>query len=273
MRKKLTLLILASPFYFFIGCVTNPITGQDELMLFSPQQDIELGRKYAPEVEKQLGGRIENQTLQNYIDSVGRRIAAVSHNPDFEYHFVALNDKSVNAFALPGGYIFIARGMLEKLETEAQLAAILAHEITHVVARDTMNVMSNQIGIDALLSAVTSESTPTGVATAANLTNQIIGLSYSREDEMTADLGGLDYMTWAGYDPYGMVDAIRMLQRLQESEPRPIEFFSTHPSPENRLGYLTQKIQTQYPNVTALKIGKQDYNTYVLQNLPPTNPD
>ncbi len=265
MSKRLTLLGLVLPFCFFVGCATNPITGRQELMLFSPQQDIEIGRKYAPHLERQLGGRITDQTLQNYIDGVGQRIAAVSHNPDFEYHFVALNHESTNAFALPGGYVFITRGMLEKLESEAQLAAILAHEVAHIVARDTMNVMSNQIGIDTLLSAVTSEDTPSGVLTAADLTHQIIGLSYSREDEKTADLAGLDYMTWAGYNPYGMVETIRMLQSQQRF--RPIEFFSTHPSPQNRLGYLTQKIQTQYPNVTTLKVGRQDYQTYVLQNL------
>ncbi len=271
MHKKLTLLILALPFYFFIGCATNPITGQRELMLFSPQQDIAVGRKYAPEVEKQMGGRIADQTLQNYIDSVGQRIARVSHNPDFEYRFVALNHESINAFALPGGYIFITRGMLEKLETESQLAGIFAHEVAHVVARDAMNAMSNQIGIDILLSAATSESTPGGVTTAANLTNQIMGLQYSKEDEKTADLAGLDYMSWTGYNPYAMVETIQMLQSQHES--RPIEFLSTHPSPESRLQYLTQKIQTQYPNVTTLKVGKQDYNTYVLQNLPPTDSD
>jgi predicted Zn-dependent protease len=217
MSKRLKLLVLVLPFCFFVGCATNPITGQQELMFFSPQQDIEIGRKYAPQLEKQLGGRITDQTLQNYIDGAGQRIAAVSHKPDFEYHFVALNHESTNAFALPGGYIFVTRGMLEKLESESQLAAILAHEVAHVVARDTMNVMSNQIGIDVLLSAVTSESTPSGVLTAADLTHQIIGLSYSREDEKTADLAGLDYMTWAGYNPYGMVETIRMLQTLQES--------------------------------------------------------
>jgi len=265
MRKKLALLVLVLPFCFFVGCFTNPITGRQELMLFSPRQDIEIGRKYAPHLERQLGGRITDQTLQNYIDGVGQRIASVSHNPDFEYRFVALNHESTNAFALPGGYVFITRGMLEKLESEAQLAAILAHEVAHIVARDTMNVMSNQIGIDILLSAVTSEKPPSGVLTAADLTHQIIGLSYSREDEETADLAGLDYMTWAGYNPYGMVETIRMLQSQQRF--RPIEFFSTHPSPQNRLGYLTQKIQTQYPNVTTLKVGRQDYQTYVLQNL------
>jgi len=234
-------------------------------MLVSEQQDIAIGRKYAPEVEKQMGGRIADGVLQNYIDSVGQRIARVSHRPDLEYHFVALEDKSVNAFALPGGYIFITKGMLKKLTTEAQLAAILSHEIAHIVARHSSANMSREIGISILLSAVTSDKTPQGVLTAADLTHQIIGLSYSREDEKTADLAGLDYMTWAGYNPYGMVETIRMLQSQQES--RPIEFFSTHPSPQSRLGHLTQKIQTQYPNVTALKVGRQDYQTYVLQSL------
>ena len=265
MSKRLTLLILVLPFCFFVGCATNPITGEQQLMLVSEQQDIAIGRKYAPEVEKQMGGRIADGVLQNYIDSVGQRIARVSHRPDLEYHFVALEDKSVNAFALPGGYIFITKGMLKKLTTEAQLAAILSHEIAHIVARHSSANMSREIGISILLSAVTSDKTPQGVLTAADLTRKILGLQYSKKDEREADLGGLDYMTWAGYNPYGMVETIRMLQSQQRF--RPIEFFSTHPSPQSRLGYLTQKIQTQYPNVTTLKVGRQDYQTYVLQNL------
>ena len=164
-----------------------------------------------------------------------------------------------------GGYIFITKGMLKKLTTEAQLAAILSHEIAHIVARHSSANMSREIGISILLSAVTSDKTPQGVLTAADLTRKILGLQYSKKDEPETDLGGLDYMTWAGYNPYGMVETIRMLQSQQES--RPIEFFSTHLSPQSRLGYLTQKIQTQYPNVTTLKVGRQDYQTYVLQNL------
>jgi len=268
MRKKLLPLVLTLSFYLLAGCATNPLTGRGELMFFPLQQDIEVGRKYAPEVEKQMGGRIDNQFLQNYIDSVGQRIASVSHNTDFEYHFTALNHESINAFALPGGYVFVTRGMLEKLESEAQLAGILAHEISHIVARDSMNAMSNQIGVDMLLSAVTSENTPTGVVTAADLTHQIMGLRYSREDEQTADLAGLDYMTQAGYNPYAMIETMQMLQNQEQS--RPIEFLSTHPLPQSRLEYLTQKIQTQYPNTTTLKTGQQDYHRYILQNLQPT---
>ncbi|MHC4570728.1 MAG: M48 family metalloprotease [Planctomycetota bacterium] len=265
MPKKLALLILCLSFCFFTGCAVNPITGEGELMFFPEEQDIAIGRKYAPEVEKQMGGRIANQSLQNYIDSVGQRIARFSHRPDFEYHFVALNDKSVNAMALPGGYLFITKGMLKELATEAQLAGILAHEIVHIVARDTSNAMSNQIGIDILLSAVTSEKTSKGILTAADLTRQILGLQYSREDEKAADVAGMDYMVLAGYNPYGMVETMQMLKGRQEI--RPIEFFSTHPSPKNRIAYLAQRIQTKHHTLEASRIGREDYYTAVLQQL------
>jgi len=265
MFNKLMLLILGPIFYLCAGCATNPITGEEELMLFSKEQDIEIGRKYAPEVEKQFGGRIANEGLQNYIDSVGQRIVRISHRPDWQYHFVAVEDKSLNAAALPGGYIFITRGMLEKLDTEAQLAGILAHETVHVVARDTLNMMSNQIGISLLLSAVTSAETSQGVLTAADLARMIIGLQYSRKDEREADIGGLDYMGAAGYNPYGMVETMQILQN--QHNVRPIEFLSSHPSPENRLAYLKQRAQTHYSNLEGLKIGKEYYHSNVLQRL------
>jgi len=265
MHKNLVLLISGLIFCLCTGCAINPVTGEEELMLFPEEQDIAIGRKYAPEVEKQMGGRIANEGLQNYVDSVGQRIARVCHKPHLEYHFVALEDKSVNALALPGGYVFVTRGMLKELTSEAQLAAILAHEIVHVVARDTSNVMSNQIGIDLLLSAVLSDKTPRGVLTAADLTRQILSFQYSREDEETADLAGLDYMVLAGYNPYGMVETMQMLQSRHEV--RPIEFFSTHPSPKNRMIYLTQRIQTKYYSLAGLRIGREDYHRAVSQQL------
>lgn len=265
MSKKLQLLILCLIFCLCPGCAVNPITGEEELMLFPPEQDIAIGEKYAPEVEKQLDGRIADEKLQNCIDSVGQRIARVSHKPDWQYHFTALNHKSINALALPGGYIFVTEGMLEKLTTEAQLAGILAHEIAHVVARDSSAAMSRQIGIGLLLSAVTSGETSRGVLTAADLTRQILGLQFSRKDEREADLAGLDYMVRAGYNPYGMLETMQTLQNQQKI--KPIEFFSTHPSPENRMVYLRARIQTRYPNLEGLKIGKEDYHRLVLERL------
>jgi predicted Zn-dependent protease len=265
MTKKLGLLILSLTLCLCPGCAINPITGEEELMFFPVEQDIEIGRKYAPEVEKQMGGRVADEHLQNYVNSVGRRIARVSHNPNLEYHFVALDHESVNAFALPGGYIFVTSGMLEKLRTEAQLAAILAHETVHVVARDISNMMSNEIGISLLLSAVPSDKASSGVLTAARVTRKILGLQFSRKDEREADLGGLDYMVRAGYDPYAMVETMHMLQEQQRVAP--VEFFSTHPSPENRIGYLMRRIETKYINRAGLKAGKEDYRRAVLDKL------
>jgi len=247
------------------GCATNPITGRDELMLFSEQQDVQIGRSYAPEIEKQLGGKIEDPVVQAFINRVGQRTVHTNYSRHFDYHFTAVNDKSVNAFALPGGYIFITRGMLEKLQTEAQLAAILSHETIHVVARDTMNVMSNQIGIEILLSAVISKDTPRAAVTAAQLTRRILSLSYSREDEKLADLGGLDYMARAGYDPHAMIQMMQILQSQQKYQP--MEFFSTHPSPENRIGYIREKVERKYSNTEGMITGDNTYKQQVLDNL------
>ena len=250
---------------FFAGCAINPITGEEELMFFPEGQDIEIGQKYAPEIERELEGRLENQQIQSYVDCVGQRIVRVSHNSMFEFHFVAVKDKEVNALSLPGGYVFIAKGMLEKLQTEAQLAAVLSHEIVHVIARDSSNAISNQIGIEILLSAVISDKTPEGVSTVTNLTRQILSLRYSREDERTADETAVDYMVEAGYNPYGIVETMQVLEN--EHGTTTIDFLSTHPAPQNRMAYLTQKIQTKHPNLAVLKVGKEDYRSAVLEQL------
>lgn len=265
MNKKARWVILLLPFFFYSGCAVNPLTGEKEFMLLSEEQDAEIGRKYAPEIEKQMGGRIENRKLQDYINSVGQGIARKSHDRPFEYRFAALNDDSINAFALPGGYIFVTKGMLKKLGTEAQLAGILGHEISHVVTRDTAALMSREIGIDLLLSVVATEQTPQGVLVATDITRQILGLRYSRKQEQVADMGGVKYMVAAGFNPYGMVETMRMLEQEQKS--RPIEFLSSHPSPENRIEYLMERIREDYFNTAGLKVGKDEYARNVLDEL------
>jgi predicted Zn-dependent protease len=267
MSKKFLLLILGPVLCLGTGCAVNPITGEQEFMLYSEQNDITTGRKYAPEVEKQLGDRIANESLQNYVDSVGQRIARVGHKPNWEYHFTAVEHKMVNAVALPGGYIFVTKGMLEKLQTEAQLASILAHEIVHVTARHSSAAMSRQIGLSLVLIGLgaAGANIPQDAGRAAGLAWQLIGLKYSRENEREADLAGLDYMVAAGYNPYGAVELHQMLQ--EQDKVRPIEFLSSHPSPENRIISLTARIQTRYDSPQGLKIGKQDYHSNVLVHL------
>jgi predicted Zn-dependent protease len=261
----MTVLILGLILFVCAGCAVNPISGEGELMLFPEDQDVAIGQKYAPEVEKEMGGRIDNEQLQSYIDSIGQKIARVSHRPDLEYHFVALQHDSLNALALPGGYIFITKGMLQNLTTEAQLAGILGHEVTHVVARDSSAALTRMHVMNLLLAAVLTQETPEGAVQAARLTRLFLDLQYSRKDEQEADLGGLDYMVKAGYNPHGMVETMQMLEDQQTT--RPIEFFSTHPAPENRISYLKRKINARYFSLAGLQVGEDRYRTAVLEKL------
>ena len=261
MCRTITILLLISVCSLFTGCATNPVTGKDQLMLMSPDEEIALGKQYAPEVQKQLGGPIDNPQIHAYIASVGQKIARISHNPTLEYNFVVVTDESINAMALPGGYVFITKGMLQKLTTEAQLAAVLSHEIVHITARHSAEAMSKQIGLEILLSAL-GEDTSQTIITVAQIGTQIIDLKYSRDAEYEADSYGLDYMLTAGYDPYAMYQMMQMLN--DQNSQRPIEFFSTHPDPENRMKNIQQKINAMtIPN--NLKTAKQDYKKYVLQ--------
>ena len=246
------------------GCSVNPLTGEKEFMLYSPENDIKLGAKVAPDVEKELDGRIEDEALQAYIDRIGQKIARVCNRPDWEYHFVAVETEMVNAMALPGGYVFITRGMLEKLDSEAQLAAILGHEVGHVVARDTAAALSKQAGMTILMAAVMVAEPK--AANMAQMTGQILMLSYSRQDEQQADLAGLRYMYEAGYNPEGMMETMRILQDMQKV--RPVEFFSTHPLPENRLGYIGRHMNAWYGSDYSDRIiGKDDYEHNILDYL------
>jgi len=268
MDKNLGWIILSFSFCFLAGCAVNPITGEEQLMLISEDQDVQIGCEYAPEVEKQLGGKVKNEALQKYIDTVGQRIVRISHRPDWQYHFIAVNHSMVNALALPGGYVFVTRGMLEKITTEAQLSALLSHEMVHIVARHSSAAMSNQIGLSMLIQGLGAAGAFPDSEAAYRLTQlawQLIDLKYSREQERQADLAGMDYMVRAGYNPYGAVELMQMLE--QQDRIKPIEFLSSHPSPENRIMYLTVRAQTRYADVSNLRISEEDYKNNVLNNL------
>jgi len=264
MSKRTILLALISICSVLAGCATNPVTGGRQLMLISPEQELEVGQQYSLEVQKQLGGPINNPQIQSYISAVGAKIARVSHMPDLEFHYTAVNDKSINAMALPGGHIFITRGMLQNIRTEAQLAAVLAHETVHVTARHSADAMSKQIGLSILLSAITTEKTPQTLVTVAELGTQILSLKYSRNAEYEADTFGLDYMARAGYNPTAMVELMEILE--SQNSVRPIEFFSTHPSPTNRKEKIRERIASMNPS-DGLAMGQADYKKNVLEKL------
>lgn len=257
------------------GCTVNPITGNEELMFFPPDKDIELGRKYAPLVEKELGGRLPEEGLQSYVNQIGQRLAGFCQRPDLAYHFAAIEEGGANALALPGGYIYITRDLLKEFKTEAQLAAVLSHEIGHVVARDTLVAMSEQIGMTALVLAAQAGGSA-DLARGSGFVAAVLSLQYSRDDEKEADLAGLTYMTQAGYDPNAMIEVMQILEKLQTI--RPVEFFSTHPNPESRIAYIQERIARRFVSLPHLKEGQEEYSQRVLSplnerkkhfNLPP----
>jgi len=249
-----------------LGCATNPITGKDELMLYSEKDDFALGRQVAPQLEKALGDRIDSEALQLYIDRVGQRIALVCHHPEWEYHYIAVDHEMVNAMALPGGYIYITRGMLERLQTEAQLAAVLAHETVHVVGRHSMSQRSKQAMMGIAMAAVmVAGDAPGGAKRLAAMTNQFLSLSYSREDETESDIAGLDYLVKSGYDPNGIIQVQEIL--LEEHHMRrELEFFSTHPHPETRLRDIRRRIEQRYRGFTPSRTA-DPYQKEVLDYL------
>jgi predicted Zn-dependent protease len=221
------------------GCAVNPVTGQSELMLLSEQDELQLGRQTEQAVSKEYGV-YDNPVLQGYVQNVARPVAGVSHRPALPWQFKVMDSPVVNAFAAPGGYVFITRGLLAAVNDEAELAGVLAHEIGHVTARHSARNYSQSLlanfGVQLGTALAGSYGNVLGPLLEAG--TGLLFLKYSRDDERQADALGVEYATKAGYDSNRMADFFATLQR-QETLPGERggglpEWFSTHPSPVDR---------------------------------------
>jgi len=239
-RRTLLLLacsLLALP--ALVGCSANPVTGRRELILISREQEIALGAEAAPEFEQEFGGRVPNDQLQGYVRSVGARLAAASDRP-MPYSYTLLKSDVPNAFALPGGSIFITAGLMRRMTNERQLAAVLGHETAHVAARHSVKQMQKQMGAQLLVEIAGRIGGGEGGGSAAGDVAKIVAtmatLKYSRDDEYQADAVGIRYTTRAGYNPWGMVELLNVLKNLSDSEPGTFsEMFQTHPLSSKRI--------------------------------------
>lgn len=244
------------------ACATNPVTGKRELSLVSEQQEIQMGQQGAQQVAQDIG-LINDQALQNYLQSVGAAIAAKSERPNLPWTFRAVDDPSPNAFALPGGYIFVTRGLLDLMNNEAELAAVVGHEIGHVTARHSVQQMSQQ-QLAQLALGVGSIISPT-VAQFGNVASQGLGLlflKYGRDDERQADDLGFRYALTQGYDVRYMDDVFRSLQRLGEaSKESPLpSWLATHPGEAERIQTIEAKVaQVPASQLTNAKVNAQQY--------------
>jgi len=258
MRRPLLLLPV-----LLAACVRNPVSGKLELDLLSESEEIDLGKQAKQEAEQTYGVYKDKPELNSYVESVGKRLSTQAERPNLPWSYEIVDDASVNAFALPGGPIFITRGILAHLSSEAEMAAVLGHETGHVAARHSANQMSKQqvaqIGLglgSALSSTVASASQVAGVGL------QVLFLKYSRDDETQADELGFRYMTKVGYDPTQMIPLFEMLDRVskQEGEGKTPEWLQTHPDPGNRLAETQKRLKTELKGSTqGMKVERDKY--------------
>jgi predicted Zn-dependent protease len=235
MTKKLSVIILAA--ILAAACAVNPVTGKQELSLYSEAQEIEMGKQTDVEVAAQFGV-YDDPALSKYVSSVGLTLAAKSQRPKLPWRFTVLDSPVVNAFAVPGGSVYVTRGILAMMSSEAEMAAVLGHEIGHVNARHSIHRMSEQtlaqIGLVAGSALSQDFARYAGFASAGL---QVLFLKYSRDDERQADSLGVDYSRLASYNPADMAVTFTALQKmgdLQGGRSMP-GFLSTHPLEAERV--------------------------------------
>jgi len=226
--------------------------------VFSTEQEIEIGQKVSADIESQMP-LLNDPEVVSYVRRVGGSVASESERRDITYEFKVINDKqTVNAFAVPGGNIYIYTGLLTRLSNEAELAAVLAHETAHIAKRHSMNALTQQVGYGIVLKAVLGNEAAAWQEVIANVVGSLAFLSFSRTDEKEADELGVIYMTKAGYDPQGMVHLLEVFLSLAEREPSAMEIWlSTHPPSSERIELV--KNQISEIGTTGGKVGADDY--------------
>lgn len=271
------------------GCEVNPATNRRQMTLYSLDQEVALGREAKGQVLGEMGGELNDPALKAYITEVGMRLAATTEGafPSLPWEFTVINSDIVNAFALPGGQVFISRGLLRRMTNEAQLAGVLGHEIGHVTARHGNDRMVSSVLYEAgvaVSAAVLSE----GIGGAAGemaprlvqFGGQTIVLRYGRKEELEADEFGMRYMSRAGYDPTGQRDVMQILEAaIGNSGDMPPEWLSTHPYPKTRIDRINSMLAGQFAQAAANPTrsnNEAEFRRRVLQRLsalpapPPT---
>jgi len=228
-----------------VGCAVNPVSGESDFVLMSEDQEIAIGRENHAKIIKRYG-RYDNERLQTYVQKIGSELATNSHRTNLIFRFTVLDTNEINAFALPGGYIYITRGLIAYLANEAELAAVLAHEIGHVTARHAVRQHSAATATGILAAILASQADFQGAGDILNTAGTALVRGYGRDHELESDRLGAEYLAKSGYDPLAMLEVIRVLKnqeiyerKLAEREGREPNIyhgvFSTHPDNDKRL--------------------------------------
>jgi len=251
------------------GCAMNPVSGTPDLVFMSESSEINIGSENDAKIRGKYGV-YDSPALQTYVQQVGQKLAAQSHRPGLTYHFTVLDSPEVNAFALPGGYVYITRGILAYLNSESELAAVLGHEIGHVTARHGVRqyTAATATGFVGAIIGVA-----TGIGATQDLFNNVFGNAilsgYGRDHELESDRLGAEYLARAGYDPQAMIKVIGVLKNQEEfekkraaAENRPPHIyhgvFASHPSADKRLQEVVAEAD-KFKTVSATKLAREDY--------------
>ena len=264
------------------GCSTSPATGR---MQFLPpgyeEQEVSIGAQAAPEFIQSYGGEVPSPEVRQYVSNLGQRLAAESERADLPWEFHVLNSPILNAFAIPGGQVFITRGLLEKMNNEAQLAGVLGHEIGHVTDRHIGEQMGQQLGVQVLGAGlgIAGQVSETEWLQYLGAGTQVGGglylLSFGRKQESTADELGMRYMTNLGYNPLAMIQVMDILHSGAGEGGGPPEWLSTHPAPETRIRRIEEEIAEEYPGsleTGRYRFGETEFEREILaplRRLPP----
>jgi len=228
-------LMLACGLTVVAACAVNPVTLEKEFMIISEEKEISIGERSDP-VIVQMYGLYEDAALQEYVNQVGQKLARVCSRKNIEYHFKLLDTDDANAFALPGGYIYLTRGILALMNSEAEMAGVLGHEIGHVVGRDSANQISQQTWMQVVAIAGMAASPSTReLAMAGNMLFNAVMLGYGREKEFLADSQGVEYMFRAGYDPLQMARFLSTLGKIYQGPAGYAQYLTTHPYTGDRI--------------------------------------
>ncbi len=224
---------------------TNPVTGEKQRVNLSVDQEIALGLQSTPQMVSEMGGESNDPNANARVDRIGANVVAKTEagKSPFKFDFHLLADaKTINAFALPGGQIFITTGLYKLLTTEDQLAGVLGHEVGHVINRHSSEQMAKQELTQQLVMATQVGSGGYSSAMISQYIGQMVGLKYSRNDELEADKFGVKYLIQSGYKPEAMIEVMEILNEASGKNKNP-EFLSTHPNPDNRIVKIKEDIQ------------------------------
>jgi len=235
---------------YFSRTTVNPITGETQRVAMSPEEEVALGLRAAPEMAAQMGGVSRNAEARTLVQRVGARLARTPFAAQSPYRFsfhVLADPQTVNAFALPGGPVFITDGLLRRLRTEGELASVLGHEIGHVLARHSSERLAKEQLTQGLISAVIVGTGDYTSAQIAQVAGSMINMRYGRADELESDALGVRIAFEAGYDPRAMMGVMEVLAKASGGSRQP-EFASTHPAPENRQARIKEEIAKRFPS-------------------------